>query len=284
MQIHVKTPAGKKITMDVDPSDTIKDVKKKVADKAGIPVDEQRLLFEDKELPDHPTLSDSNIKHGDTLDLGGMQIDVKHWNGDTFTLDVNPNDTINDVKSGILKRKKIPRDQQRLTFGGRPLKDDRATLKDSKIKHKSILELQPMQIHVKTPAGKKITMDVDPSDTIKDVKKKVADKAGIPVDEQRLLFEDKELADHPTLSDSNIKHGDTLDLFLLEKVKPILPGRNVPANPKKSYLPEKRKEGPDRFGQVTVTTYKTDYAGDNDDSFLLGKVSEDRTSFKMNTK
>ena len=81
-----------------------------------------------------------------------------------------------------------------------------------------------MQIFVKSLTGSIITLEVSGTDTIANVKRKITDKEGIPVEKQRLVHNDKQLEDDKTLDACGIKRENTIYIVLKNVVHPVQPG------------------------------------------------------------
>ncbi|CAB5067949.1 unannotated protein [freshwater metagenome] len=69
MQIFVKTQTGKTITLDVESSDSIENVKQKIQDKENAPPPLQKLVFAGQSLEDGQTLAAYDIGSQTTLHL-----------------------------------------------------------------------------------------------------------------------------------------------------------------------------------------------------------------------
>ncbi|KAL5470920.1 hypothetical protein EMCRGX_G028979 [Ephydatia muelleri] len=109
-----------------------------------------------------------------------------------------------------------------------------------------------MQIFVKTLAGNIITLEVSGTDTIANVKQKITDKEGIPVNQQRLVHDDKQLEDDDkTLDECGIKRENTI-YIVLKNVEPSLENPVSPKDKKEGRGEGGRREGGQKNGCCTL--------------------------------
>ncbi|KAG6389587.1 hypothetical protein SASPL_151058 [Salvia splendens] len=117
MQIFVKTLTGKTITLEVESSDTIDNVKAKI----------QHVIV-------------LGIVSAQSLLLEVILLQVKTLTGKEIEIDIEPTDTIDRIKERVEEKEGIPPVQQRLIYAGKQLGDDK-TAKDYNIEGGSVLHL-----------------------------------------------------------------------------------------------------------------------------------------------
>jgi ubiquitin C len=147
-----------------------------------------------------------------------MQIFVNLQTGKPIALEVESNDTIENVKTKIQDNEGISPDNQILSFKGKLLEESR-TLGDYNIQTNDVIQLglrtsnsnnDSFQIFVRMNSVETITLDVSMSDTIESVKAKINNKYQLT--SYNLYFNDNQLEEGRTLVDYNIQKESTISL------------------------------------------------------------------------
>ena len=215
------------IELDVDPNDSIAKLKSMIKVKRGFSVDEQRIVYNGRNLEDDQTVRDYNIQNKSTLNLvlPVMKVTIqKETMGRVYilTLEVSPNDSILDVKQKIQDLTGVPFRKQNLFLGGKELQNI-FTIAKYNIQNKSVIDLvETITVYFATPfrSQERMKLDLKPIDTIGSVKDKIVAKTRIPLHQQVLKFNNKELRDADTLNHYSI--GDKFTIFVYVTVEIVV--------------------------------------------------------------
>ena len=242
-KIFVKAPYHAPMRVDVHKSDTVATVKRKVQ---RILVDlatdeqiefpefmphEQELMFSGERLSNDEVLGEFGIRDGDTLHLLFTQrqrsleeIVIKTFSGDSFTVQVTPDDTVETIKTRIHERHGITPESQMIIYAGREL-ENHTRLGDLNVHTATTFYLQVLQspkIYVEPLMGEAIELDFDPSVTVAYVKSEIQEREGISSNQISLVFGGRVLEDGQTLGSCGIQNKSTIYINSTATVEPIL--------------------------------------------------------------
>ena len=264
MTVRVQMPDDKIVSLAVTPSDSIQKVKDQLVKEHDVQ-DNAELTFQHNPL-DHPedTLDDWGIEHGDLLKLLDSNDDITVHvqvltpngnKGQKIPIQLSPDSTIDDLQDKLEQDHGIPKKNQLLQYDGNDLEDPSKTLKDIGVEDGDVIDLMPAQIKVQTPDGKIQVVAVDPlTDTVPDLKQRIAEEHGIPAKNQDLSFEGKSLTDNTDtpLKELGISHGDVVDLLDASSLD-----EEKPSSSSKGLSPEKSNERVRTLSPNSVWVYPT---------------------------
>ena len=221
---------GRSVTPIVfSPKTTVGDIKNKVAQKEGIPMKYQHLVFSGRLLENEHTLSHYSVRRENTIHVmltgvGTTHLLVQTHEGETVTLECDITDTIGHVKAALNAKLGKPTELQSLFFAHKMLENGK-TLQAYNIQSNSCttLLLKPnhqFSLLVKS-SSTQMTVEVQPNDTIREVKMKIQCIEGIPTHEQSLFFGGGRLEDTQTVGDSGISPWDIVALQRLTDIPVI---------------------------------------------------------------
>ena len=135
MQIFVKiSHTGKHIALEVEPNETLNELRNKIQEKEGIPPEDQRLYFAGKELSsyDNSTIVDLHIQKDSTIHLFRRyrpQFRVRTWkltlSEEEYYLPYDPMASNENIKEQIEEISGIPSSQQILAVDGKAFSEEK---------------------------------------------------------------------------------------------------------------------------------------------------------------
>lgn len=223
--ITVRGNSNTQLEVQQPENDTVLHIKENLSPRVRANIEDLQLFLGGSELDNEQTLSECGIRDRSNLDLiisqsgrarqdqrKSMHLFVKTLTGKTVVVDVDPTDTIQDIKEQICAKERVPVPQQCLVIGGRILQDS-VVLSECGVQNQSVLHLVlrvPSQspINVTVQRGETdFQLAVMQGDTVNFLKEQIEGRTGIPRLQMNLVIGDQVLDELNSLADYNLEEG-----------------------------------------------------------------------------
>ena len=231
MIIYVMTVDGKKISLDVEPSDIIGHIKELIYEKEKIEIRKQILIFRGITLDNNSTLADNNIFKEDNLyliiqkdnDCENFYIFVNFLGKKKISIKVNINEKIKSIKEKIKESEKIEIDEQNLLFCNQLLKNEKI-IKNYSIEANDIIICITFDKYLYIKRDEEnIKVKYNENDTTLDLKIKASEKLySFSVFQSKLIYNKTILEDDKILKDYNIPNKSIIQVIQPKSDKLLL--------------------------------------------------------------
>ncbi|KAM9446566.1 polyubiquitin-like [Clarias gariepinus] len=152
-----------------------------------------------------------------------MELIIKVLSGETWSVHVNPSDTIGELKQQIAPLFNATPSQLRLSISNGQnlqLDCDQKTVRDYGLSSGSTVMLlisatpPPFQVFVKNEKGQTRTYEITNDETVDQLMRKIYERERTPIDQQRLIYSGQQLESGKRLQDYNIVTGSTIYMTL----------------------------------------------------------------------
>ena len=223
-QIFVLTPSGKTLALTIASSDTVESVKHKIEAKCSLPAYRQGLIYNGREMSNEQLLQDYHVVEASTLHLclclgstEEIRLRVRQPSGEVVSVTAGKEERVDVVKAVLEAELGIPLEQQQLSFQGQRL-ENQVLLSGCGIQDGSEVGLLVVvPITVKTLTGQVFPLEVATSDSVREVKKKIAKVTKISPERQRLIYAGKLVNDNSPLENYEIKSG--AEIYVIHRLQ-----------------------------------------------------------------
>ena len=223
-ELKVEHWDGRQVTLNVQTTEYIGDVKDKLAKSAlTMPVEQQNLTFQGQPVDESSTLKAQNITHGSLLKLEQMKIYLAPPSGKKIAFLVKLSTSILSVKTKACKKTNIPVEVMCLMSGSTEFTDTK-TLRECNVMHKDTIQIEIFCLNIMDIHGVTSSIvDLKPSDVVKTLQKRIEKSTKVPRAKQVLKLESRVINNDGTLISQGIKHRSVVTVVDSTKVDLSLP-------------------------------------------------------------
>lgn len=204
--LNIETPKGETITHDMETTDNIDLTKQKHSSKVNISTAHIKLKFNGAELGDDQSLEAVKVKAANNeiplVARERLTLNVTKPSGEVVTHEMETTDAVLLAKQRHAEKANLDPKNVKLLYQDAELTDD-SKLEELKIKEKSntvpVVARERMTMNVTMFEGNVMPFEMETTDSVLDLKKKVQDKENLDTHLIKLTYQGKEIHDEDTL-------------------------------------------------------------------------------------